>query len=213
MLRKIIKNLFKFLNKILYRVEYINPEKFPTKGPAIIVANHQNSFDVSVIHCKVKPWVYWVAKKELTDNRFIGKIVSKMGVMPVDRDKMDMSVARSMYKNIIEENIIGIFPQATRVRNKEMINSVIPKTGAVHFALKTGVKIIPVGINGNYKLFSKIKVTVGDPIDMDILKEIYNEEENSLLLKTGYVMNKIYELAGYEYNMNLSPGKVYKNEI
>jgi len=203
MFRKIVKKFFTILNKILYRVEYINLDKLPNNGPAILASNHQHTFDVSVIHCASKPWVYWVAKKELTDTPFFGKLIAKMGVLPVDRKRHDLSVAKGMFDLIKRKEVIGIFPQGTRMKNSRDISETIPKVGAVHFALKTDTPIIPIGINGTYKLFSKIKVVVGDPIDFTQMPK--NIQGDSDMLKKGiYLMTKIYELVGIEYKINES---------
>lgn len=201
MLRAIVKKFFTILNKIFYRVEYVDFDKFPEHGPAIIVANHQHTFDVSVIHCKSKAWVNWVAKKELTDIPVLGRLILKMGVMPVDRTKNDISVAKSMFGKIKNNEIIALFPQGTRIKNHEDMNRTIPKTGAVHIAIRTNTPIIPIGILGNFKLFSKIKVVVGDPIDFSKMPDT-NVDNNDLMIKTIYVMTRIYDLIGIEYKLD-----------
>lgn len=208
MLRIIVKKIFTLLNIILYRVEYVGFDKFPQAGPAIIIANHQHTFDVSVIHCKVKPWISWVAKRELTDIPFIGRLILKMGVLSVDRSKKDLSVAKMMFEKIRSNEIIGIFPQGTRIIDNSFIGKIIPKTGAVHFAIRTRTPITPIGIKGDFKLFSKIKVVVGDPI------KLYDETDSNkgnpkgqndadLMEKTIYVMSKVYELIGIEYKLEV----------
>ena len=205
MLRAIVKKFFTIVNNLFFRVEYVNAEKLPLKGPAIIVANHQHIFDVSVIHCKSKPWVNWVAKKELADIPFLGRIVLKMGTMPVDRNKSDFSVAKSMFEKIKNKEVIALFPQGTRVMTSEQMATTIPKTGAVHIAIRTNTPLIPVGILGNFKLFSKVKVVVGDPIDFsNVPKDKIDADE--LMKLTVDVMTKIYELIGIEYNLKTDSG-------
>lgn len=176
-------------------------DKFPQHGPAIIVANHQHIFDIAVIHCNVKPWIFWVAKKELVEKPVIGYLALKMGVLSVDRHKTDIAVAKKMVGALKNKQIIGIFPQGTRVSDPAQISKIIPKTGAVHFALRTKTPIIPIGIRGNYKLFSKIRVTVGDPVDFSQMPGT-DEDKNDLMKKTIYLMTKIYELAGMEYKLD-----------
>lgn len=201
MLRKFVKILFTFLNKILYRIEYVNLDKLPTEGPAILVANHQHAFDISAIHCISKPWVYWVAKKELVDIPIIGRLIAKMGVLPVDRKKNDLSVAKSIYTKIKEKEIIGIFPQGTRIKSKEHISRIVPKTGAIHFAIKTNTPLIPIGISGTFKLFSKIKVIIGDPINFDLVPE-NTQGSTDIMKKTIYMMTLIYGLVGERYYLD-----------
>lgn len=198
------------LNSVFYRVEYVDFDKFPEHGPAIIVANHQHIFDVSVIHCKSKAWVNWVAKKELTDIPLLGKLILKMGVMPVDRTKNDISVAKSMFGKIKNNEIIALFPQGTRIKNLEDMNRIIPKTGAVHIAIRTGTPIIPIGILGNFKLFSRIKVVVGDPVDFSKMPET-NAQNDDLMRKTIYVMTRIYDLIGIEYKLGFTIPETKEN--
>lgn len=202
MLRKIIKGLFSFLNKVLYRVEYVNFDKFPLEGPAIIASNHQHTFDVSVIHCKSKTWLHWVAKKELIDAPIVGKLIEKMGVIPVDRKKNDMSVIKAMLEKIKNKQMIAIFPQGTRITKKKPMNIVIPKTGAVHIATRTNTPIIPVGVLSDFKLFGKVKVVVGDAIDFSkMTKTPYPDDD--LMNKTIFMMETIYDLIGVDYQLDV----------
>jgi 1-acyl-sn-glycerol-3-phosphate acyltransferase len=198
MLRKIGKALFTFLNFILYRVEIVHREKLPDHGPAIIVSNHQHIFDVSVIHCSTRPWIYWVTKREIIETPIIGYLAKKMGVLPVDRHKNDLSVAKNIFRELKNKKIIGIFPQGTRIKSPEQVSKVVPKTGAVHFALKTNTPIIPIGLSSTFKLFSTIRVVVGDPIDFSCVPE--STPGKTLLMKqTIYMMSQIYHLVGIEY--------------
>jgi 1-acyl-sn-glycerol-3-phosphate acyltransferase len=57
---------------------------------------------------------------------------------------------------------IVIFSQGTRM--KDFDNA---KGGVAVFALKSGAPIVPAGISGSYKLFSKVTVRYGEPILMD----------------------------------------------
>ena len=61
------------------------------------------------------------------------------------------------------------------------------KNGAVYMALKTGARIVPIGINGEAKPFKKVTITYGKPIDFSKLIEGKNvkdvEDEASEILK------------------------------
>ncbi len=203
MLRKFARLFFTILNKILFRFEVINKDKLPINGPAILIANHQHAFDISIIQCTSKPWVYWVAKKELVDKPVLGYFVKKMGVLPVDRNKNDLSVAKSIYEKIKAQEVIGIFPQGTRMKSIEDISKILPKSGAVHFALKTKVPVIPIGITPSFKLFGKVRVKVGDPIDFYNVPE--NTQGNNEIMKmTIHMMKEIYKLVDMEYKLESS---------
>lgn len=211
MLRRAARIFFIILNKVLFRFEVINKEKLPLKGPAIIVANHQHAFDISIIHCSSKPWIYWIAKKELVEIPVLGYFINKMGVIPVDRKKKDLSVAKSIYEKIKDNEVIGIFPQGTRMKNFEQISKTVPKTGAVHFALKTKIPVIPIGISPEFRLFGKVRVKVGDPVDFNNIPEDTQGNDAGMKM-TIHMMKEIYKLAGMDYKLDDSLLEMEKEE-
>ena len=91
-----------------------------------------------------------------------------------------------------EGNIIGIFPQGTRTRRKDG-KPVTVKRGAVAIAIKADVPILPVAIQGSYKLFSRVKVIFGRPYKFDIEKDKkYSSEEMNEMAKD--IMGRVYGL-------------------
>ena len=101
--------------KLIYRVELVNMEKVPVKGPAILCANHNNILDMFFLGFRLKRWMYWMAKEELFKNPIAAFILGKLGVFPVKRGKGDISSIKNAYKLLDEGKIVGIFPQGTRI--------------------------------------------------------------------------------------------------
>lgn len=60
-------------------------------------------------------------------------------------------------------------------------------------AIKAGAPIIPVGINGNFKIFSKIKINIGKPMYFNEYKDKINDKEVITQL-TENLMNEIIRL-------------------
>ena len=63
--------------------------------------------------------------------------------------------------------MLGIFPEGTR---KGLEKNVKVKSGAAFLAAKAKVKIVPVGIQGTFKPFSKVVYNYGKPIDINQYK-------------------------------------------
>ena len=59
---------------------------------------------------------------------------------------------------------MGIFPEGSRLGG-------MGKKGAATFALRSGAAVIPVAIVGNYKVFRKMKVVYGAPMDLTDFKK------------------------------------------
>ena len=66
------------------------------------------------------------------------------------------------------------------------------KDGAAFFAIKSGVKVVPVGISGEIKPFHKLTVTYGKPLDFSMYKDPKNKEEIEIV--TNKIMEEIKNL-------------------
>lgn len=186
----------RFLIRFLYRIEITGPND-SISGPAILIANHRHAFDVVAVHTAVKPWIYWVAKKELFTDTLPGKMVRRLGCIPVDRDHVDMIAARGIFGHLRAGDIVGIFPQGTRVPD-DQVNHVAPHTGAVHFAIKTGVPLVPVVVDRSFRLFRKVRIVFGQPFTLDAdPRRHYTPEE--LDVYAFQMMSAIYGLIGVDY--------------
>ena len=67
------------------------------------------------------------------------------------------------------------------------------KNGAAFFALKGGVKVIPLGIQGSFKPFTKVRLVYGEPLDFS---EYYGKEKDKETLDkvTDIIMDNIVKL-------------------
>ena len=73
---------------------------------------------------------------------------------------------------------MGIFPKGTRngiEKNGKAQN------GVAYMAIRTGVPVIPVGIQGEMKPFKKVKLNIGEPLDFSQYKT--NKPEKEILDK------------------------------
>ena len=197
--RRFANNISLIYIRLFFRLEYEGLENVPATGPAILVANHTGSGDMLAIHTAIRPWICWVAKKELFENKFLGSALLKLGCIPVDRNKTDLMAARGIFTALRNGQVVGMFPQGTRVR-PDRIPYVIPRSGAVHFAIKTGVPIIPVGISAPFKIGSKICIVFGNPFELGL--SAHGHYSADLLNElTVDVMRRVYTLVGYDYQL------------
>ncbi|MDO5555515.1 MAG: lysophospholipid acyltransferase family protein [Clostridia bacterium] len=172
--RIIIKFLFKIASLIMYRPKIQGKENLPKNTAAIICPNHVHALDSAVIIANSKRKIYTLAKEELFKNKFLCFIANLFGIFPVKRDKTAIESVKISLKLLKNNELLMIFPEGTR---NGMLKKIKPKDGAVKLAIKANVPIIPVGIRGDFKLFKKVNINIGKPIDYSKHKKDINNKE------------------------------------
>lgn len=183
--------LYKFLQKLLYpflklfyRFKIENFDGFP-EGPTILVANHKSNMDAVLLSVAFPEQIYWMGKKELFNNKLFGKVLSALGVFPVDREGNDLRALKQSLKILKTGKVLGIFPEGTRVKS---YNPQLAKSGVALMASRGGATIVPVYIEGDYKLFKPVTLHVRTPYKLPSGKR--SEEE--YMRDTKRLMETIY---------------------
>lgn len=147
-------------------------ENIPTEGPVVYVANHQSYADIPLC-CKVlnKIQLGFVAKDGLQKLFLYGEWVENIRSVIIKRDD-----ARSSLRTI-EEAIeyinqgfsMLVFPEGTRSKGPEMGSF---KKGSLRLATKSGVPVIPITINGTWRIFEEKGYPQKTSVDITIHKAI-----------------------------------------
>jgi len=143
-------------------------ENIPAEGGFILCANHQHWLDPIHIAAHLGPRRYrYLAKAETFKGKFAAWFLGEgMGAIPIKRGESDLNAIRMSLKAVADGGALGVFPQGTRSRD----NTPTPmQTGVAMIALRSGAPVIPVFIEGPYRLFSRKKLAVGKPVDFSDL--------------------------------------------
>lgn len=163
-LRSFMKGIFKIYCGIMYRVKVVGNENIPDEGAYILCANHVHAMDAISYVVNEKRMFYIMAKSELFDNKLKNWFFTNVAAFPIKRGKGDTD-ALDVAKNLLKDGqMLFIFPEGTR---NGMAKGVRMKKGAAMLALAANAPIIPIGIKGDYKPFSKVRISVGKPISLE----------------------------------------------
>jgi 1-acyl-sn-glycerol-3-phosphate acyltransferase len=159
------------------RVEIEGLENIDHTRPQILVANHSGLHDILSLSAHLPIQFRWVAKKSLFNVPFMGWHMSRSGYIPIDREN-----PRDAAKSIVEAAAVirsGVnaiaFPEGTRSRTGELGKF---RSGAFALAVRTGVPLVPVVLEGSYRVIMPktlqvnpgtiIRIHIDKPIDLTL---------------------------------------------
>ena len=175
LLYKMLIPLDKIFMKFFYRVKYIGLENIPKREAVILAGNHTSYLDPLLLMSTTNRCIHFLAKIELFKG--IKKIFfQNVGIIPVDRKRKNPEAINLANKYLLDNKVIGIFPESTINKTKDIIMPF--KYGAVKMAKETNCYIVPFSITNKYKLFKK-SVTVCFDKPYKVTGDI--EKENKIL--------------------------------
>ena len=101
-----------------------------------------------------------MAKKQLMDIPLLGWFLRKLGVFGVDRGNSDIQSVKTAIRSLRGGSSLLMFPEGTRVDEGENVDA---KGGVSMIAIRSGVKMQPVYIDTEKRLFRKTRVIIGAP--------------------------------------------------
>lgn len=170
---RLIRSLIWLITGVLFRVEVAGKEHLPNHH-FVLVANHYKFWDPIILARIFPEELYFMAKKELFEISICGALLRSLNAFPVDRKASDLTAIRRATSIVAEGNSLVIFPEGTRVKEKKRSNF---KEGAALIASRVDVPLLPVTIEGSYRVFGKLRVTIHESIEIDSFAEGLNRKE------------------------------------
>lgn len=196
--RKFINKAVHFIMRLFFRIELVHPERVPEEGPVMLCANHVHYFDAPLIHVQLDRWVYWVARESLFRSGFSGRFMPWWGAIPLDVNNTEPRSVRMIMNYLKKGRMLGIFPQGTRCAKPEKLETVPPKAGAVNFAARMKAVILPVAVDGEFKLFRKTRCIIGEPYVIELPPRTRLDDQE-LMTYSIDLMEYIFSLMDKDY--------------
>lgn len=196
--------------RLMFNIKTTGKENLP-QGGYILVGNHLSyldpfSFAYSVyIHMKRVP--HYLAKESIFRIPIIGKLLPKVGQIPVYRGgKSNEDSLRAAKEYLRAGQVVVVFPEGTLTRDPDQW-PMRGKAGAIRLAVELGLPIVPCGqwgvekVLGNYSKkfrpnpFHTVRVKIGKPM---MFKELEGKtlSAKELADATDSVMHEISAIVG-----------------
>ena len=88
--RGIVKGAIWIYCKIVYRFELVGQENIPKEGPVIICGNHRSFLDPPLMEVTTGRYTRFLAKEELTKNKFLAYLGKVFDAILVKRDSKEV---------------------------------------------------------------------------------------------------------------------------
>jgi cytidylate kinase len=171
-----------FFRLKIYGLEHMRP------GAGIIASNHTSHFDPPVLSISCPEEVHFLAKDSLFEIPLLGRLIRVLNSHPVSRSGTDASTFRELIRLLREEKKVILFPEGTRSAD----GALKPLERGLSFIVSKGrCPIFPAYIQGSFeawpatkkfpKLFGKISVAFGTPIEWDAFDGLDKKEAEKQL--------------------------------
>ena len=171
-------------DKLKVRIEVTGEENIPDV-PFMLYSNHQSFADIPAIcyalrnHCQIG----FVSKAEWKKYKILRDAINYTRSVFLDRGNPRAAVkVIAETKDLLDKGFnMAIFPEGTRSKGHEMGDF---KHGAFKFAEKAKVPVLPVTLDGGYKLFEEkgtyqpcnIKITIHPAVHLEEMDKTQQKE-------------------------------------
>ena len=145
------------------------------EGQYVFMANHRSLFDIPALLTTLPGETRFLAKKSLFQIPVFGWALEMGGFVTIDRK--DLGTARDSFADAVAELeragvSVLVFPEGTRSESDDLLSF---KRGGFLLALKSGLAIVPVGIDGSAQVQPKksfvirpgaLRVNYGSPLSV-----------------------------------------------
>jgi len=160
------------------RIKVTGLENIPD-CPVVFVSNHQSNVDIAVFLAEIEKNKGYVAKVEMLKVPFMRDYMKELNCVFMDRNDMRQSAQTILDAIEIVKNgySMVIFPEGTRSKGVRLGEF---KAGSLKLATKSRAPIVPVTINGSYKLMEANKNKI---VPADITLTIHPAIETAQITK------------------------------
>jgi long-chain acyl-CoA synthetase len=189
---------FSLLSRIIFRLEVTGKENIETlRRPFLVCPNHQSYLDPFIVSSELSfenfRNSFAVGASNFFENKFMQKLADFLNTVPIDADTQLLKAMKAGAVGLKHGKILNIFPEGARAFDGELHEF---KKGAAILAVELDLPILPVALDGFYKVwarssnkisFAKTKIRFGEPIyPRDVLSkaaEKSDEEKYALLTR------------------------------
>jgi len=166
------------------RIHVEGVENMPRAGGFLLLPNHQSALDPFVVQSFCPRPIHSMTKSTQFGVPVVRWILPRIGAFPVRRFQVDPQAVRTALRLLEGGAGVCIYPEGERTWD----GSIQPfRRGTLHLALRVGVPIIPVGLNGMFDLWPRwlgkprprprVTLRFGEPLEFGAVRDRRRRQE------------------------------------
>jgi long-chain acyl-CoA synthetase len=205
LLAHVILRLIYFAARLLFRMDVKGKEILTRLEPPFLVCpNHQSYLDPFLVCSTYSRHVlentFHVGASMYFTNSVMAQLARIINVVPIDPDVQLLRAMRAGAAGLRAKKILNIYPEGQRSLDGELQEF---KKGAAILATELNVPIVPVALDGPYRIWprksrrfrlAKVNITFGEPIDASLLATTATDEEIVYENVTGILKQRIQQM-------------------
>jgi 1-acyl-sn-glycerol-3-phosphate acyltransferase len=160
-----MRGTFTMMLRVWFRPRVVGREHVPSTGPVILAPVHRSFADFGFVAFCTRRKLFFMAKDELWENKWLGRLLLYVGAFPVHRESADREALQRAEEVLRQGQCLVLFPEGTR-RQGRAIEDLME--GAAFLSARTGAPIVPIGIGGSDLSMPKGS-TVPKPYKIDVV--------------------------------------------
>jgi len=181
----VIRNAFRYLARglfpLLSRTSISGLEKFPKKGPLIVIGNHTGAMEVVLMGTYAPKALEFMGAMEMPWNGWMGTVIDLYGLIPVYRGYTSTKTMKIGIDVLRQDGMLGLFPEGGFWEPGKQK----AQTGAAWLSYMTGSPVLPIGFGdtrGKMAEFFRLKrpsfeMNVGDVLPPVKLKGAMSKKD------------------------------------
>ena len=150
---RFITSIFWLYFKVFFNLKVNGLENLP-QGAAIIAPNHASYLDPPLLAGVIPEEAGFLARENLFRHPLLGRFIRMLNAHPIKRGEGDLAAFKLMIRILESGKKLVIFPEGTRTPDGKLSKL---QNGAALLALRKGVPLVPVRLDGTYKAWPRYR--------------------------------------------------------
>jgi len=131
------------------------PDLHGVRNGLLLVSNHQSFLDPLLLGMALEVQICYLARKSLFEVAGMGALLWGLNTYPVRRGQVDPGALKTILKLLRTGQRVVMFPEGTRTHDGSLGTF---RPGAAAMAIRTGVPVLPVCIEGAFRCWPRTSV-------------------------------------------------------